>query len=191
MKQIVAIIGDRHCTPEQLKAKIAFDMGCALVDNGFRVLTGGMGGDETDDGVMDFAMKGAKSSTRYSDGDTIAIIPGFSPEQASKYADIVIPTGLDVYRNCITANADAVIAIGGGAGTLSEMAFAWSLGRLIIGFNNVDGWSSLLAGKPIDNRKRYKNVPNDCVYETSTIENAIQLLEHWIKVYNKRHSSIK
>ena len=191
MKQIVAIIGDRHCSPDESKARIAFDMGCALVDNGYRVLTGGMGGKETDDGVMDFAMKGARFSNRYSEGDTIAVIPGFSPEQASRYADIVIPTGLDVYRNCITANADAVIAIGGGAGTLCEMAFAWSLGRLLIGFNNVKGWSSLLAGKPIDQRKRYADAPTDCVYSVDSVDYAIQLLQEKILLYNKRHKSIR
>ena len=190
MKQIVAVIGDRHCSPDELKAKLAYEVGRALVDNGFRVMTGGMGGNEMDDGIMEFAMKGARSSDRYSDGDTIAVIPGFSPEQASKYADIVIPTGLDVYRNAITANADAVIAIGGGAGTLCELAFAWSLGRLIIGFNNVEGWSSLLSGKPIDKRKRYKNVLNDCVYGVDTADDAIDLLRCKMDLYNKRHQRI-
>ena len=191
MKKIVAVIGDRHCSPNELKAKLAYEVGCALVDNGFRVLTGGMGGKETDDGVMDFAMKGARSSNRYSDGDTIAVIPGFAPEQASRYADIVIPTGLDVYRNCITANADAVIAIGGGAGTLCEMAFAWSLGRLIIGFNNVVGWSSHLSNKPIDQRKRYENIDADCVYGVDRVSCAIQLLQEKIMLYNKRHKCIQ
>ena len=191
MKKIVAVIGDRHCFPDELKAKIAYEVGCALVDNGFRVLTGGMGGDETDDGIMDFAMKGAKASNKYSDGDTIAVIPGFAPEQASRYADIVIPTGLDVYRNCITANADAVIAIGGGAGTLCEMAFAWSLGRFIIGFNNVEGWSSRLSNKPIDQRKRYENIDGDCVYGVNSVNYAIQLLQEKIMLYNKRHKSIR
>lgn len=190
MKQIIAVIGDRHCLADEPKAKIAYELGKALVDNGYRVLTGGMGGKDNDDGVMDFAMKGARSSTIYSDGDTIAVIPGFAPEQASKYADIVIPTGLDVYRNCITANADAVIAIGGGAGTLCEMAFAWSLGRLIIGFNNVEGWSALLAGKPVDHRKRYKNILNDSVYGVDSVERAIESLNGKINVYNKRHRGI-
>ncbi len=191
MKQIIAVIGDRHCLADEPKAKIAYELGKALVDNGFRVLTGGMGGKETDDGVMDFAMKGARSSNRYSDGDTIAVIPGFAPEQASRYADIVIPTGLDVYRNCITANADAVIAIGGGAGTLCEMAFAWSLGRLIIGFNNVEGWSSRLSNKPIDQRKRYENIDADCVYGVDSVSCAIQLLQEKIMLYNKRHKCIQ
>lgn len=191
MKQIIAVIGDRHCSVDEPKAEISYKLGKALVDNGYRVLTGGMGGYGTDDGVMEFAMKGARDSERYSDGDTIAIIPGFSPEQASQYADIIIPTGLDVYRNCITANTDAVIAIGGGAGTLCEMAFAWSLGRLIIAFDNVSGWSSRLAGKPVDHRKRYKNIPENCVYGVDSVDEAIKLLNWKINVYNKRHRGIR
>ena len=191
MKQIIAVIGDRHCSADEPKAKIAYDLGKALVDNGYRVLTGGMGGKDEDDGIMDFAMKGARDSEQYHDGDNIAIIPGFSPEQASRYADIIVPTGLDVYRNCITANADAVIAIGGGAGTLCEIAFAWSLGRLIIAFDNVLGWSSQLAGKPVDHRKRYKNIPNDCAYGVDSVEKAIELLNGNINLYNKRHRGIR
>ena len=191
MKKIIAIIGDRHCFPHELKAKIAYNLGKALVDNGYRVMTGGVGGRDDDDGIMDFAMKGAKESKHYSNGDTLAIIPDFSTEQASKYADIVIPTGLDVYRNCIIANADAVIAIGGGAGTLCEMALAWSLRRLLIAFNNVDGWSSQLAGKTLDKRKRYENLPEDCVYGTDTVDKAIELLHNKLDAYNKRHNRIK
>ena len=190
MKRIVAGIGDRRCLPHELKEKLAYDLGNSLVDNGYRVMTGGVGGLDVDNGIMDFAMKGAKESKCNSNGDTIAIIPDFSPDQSSKYADIIIPTGLDVYRNCITANADAVIAIGGGAGTLCEMALAWSLQRLLIAFNNVDGWSSQLAGKPIDSRKRYKNIPEDCVYGTDTVEKTIMLLHDKIDAYNIRHKRI-
>ena len=191
MKKTIAVIGDRHCSSEELNAIMAYELGKSLVDNGYRVLTGGMGGKEIDDGVMEFAMKGARSSEKYTDGDTIAIIPGFSPEQASQYADIIIPTGLDIYRNCITANADAVIAIGGGAGTLCEMAFAWSLGRLIIAFSNVNGWSHQLADKPIDNRKRYKDLPYDRVYSVDSVPKAIELLNNKINIYDKRHHGIR
>ena len=191
MKKTIAIIGDRHCSIDEPKAKIAYELGKTLVDKGYRILTGGMGGKETDDGIMDFAMKGARNSERYTEGDTIAIIPGFSPEQASKYADIIIPTGLDVYRNCITANADAVIAIGGGAGTLCEMAYAWSLGRLIIAFNNVPGWSSKLAGTTVDNRKRYGDEIDDRIYSTDNVNDAVKLLSKYINLYVKRHSRIR
>ncbi|MCQ2347853.1 MAG: hypothetical protein MJZ65_01540 [Paludibacteraceae bacterium] len=191
MKPIVAVIGDRHCEPNTPKAILAFQLGKALVDAGYRVITGGLGScNENDDGVMEFAMKGAKSSSNYHDGDTIGIIPGFSSAKVSRYVDIVIPTGLDIYRNGITANADAVIAIGGGAGTLGEMALAWSLFRLIIAFDNVDGWSSKLAGEKIDNRTRYNDIPDDKVYGVSSIKEVIDIINNNLARYTKRHTMI-
>jgi uncharacterized protein (TIGR00725 family) len=67
----------------------------------------------------------------------LAILPGFDPTIAQEYADITIATGLDQARNLIIVNSDAIIAIGG-AGTLSEIAYAWSLKRLIIAFDLPD-----------------------------------------------------
>lgn len=192
MKPIVAVIGDRHCEQGSVKAMLAEQLGKALVDAGFRVMTGGMGSlDDTDDGVMEFAMKGARTSSCYHNGDIIGIVPGFSPTVASKYVDIAIPTGLDVYRNGITANADAVIAIGGGAGTLCEMAMAWSLSRLIIAFDNVEGWSAQLADKKIDHRTRYKDIPDDRVYAVSSADEAISVLRSHLPRYVRRHSAIR
>ena len=54
----------------------------------------------------------------YKEGDTVAILPGEDPAAASPHADIVICTGLGSYRNGIVGRSDAVIAVGGGAGTL-------------------------------------------------------------------------
>jgi uncharacterized protein (TIGR00725 family) len=54
----------------------------------------------------------------YREGDTIAILPGEDPAAASPHADIVICTGLGSYRNGIVGRSDAVVAVGGGAGTL-------------------------------------------------------------------------
>jgi len=62
--------------------------------------------------------KGARKSPNYTDGTLIAILPSFDPSLAEDYADIAIATGLNQARNIIVANSDAVIAIGGGAGTL-------------------------------------------------------------------------
>ena len=72
-------------------------------------------------------------------------MPSFDAETANAYADIAIPTGIDMMRNALVANADAVIGIGGGAGTMCEFAFAWSLKRLIIAYRNSGGWSEKLA----------------------------------------------
>ena len=75
--------------------------------------------------------------------------PGIDPAPASDFADTVLATGLDHARNLIASNSDAVVAIGGGAGTLSEMAFAWALHRLMIAYR-VHGWSGTLAGTRIN-----------------------------------------
>lgn len=182
-RKIVAVIGDAFIEEKGTKYNLAYNMGKTLIDNGYRVQCGGL------NGVMLATLKGARDSKSYTNGDTIAIVPSFDLNDANDYADIVIPTGLDVYRNVIVANASAVIAIGGGSGTLCEMSLAWSLGRLIIGFDNVEGWSKNLAGLPIDNRKRY-DVENDRVYAVKTPEEAIFYLDKFINVYDKYHKGI-
>ncbi|HHU43068.1 MAG: LOG family protein [Bacillota bacterium] len=184
MRKIVAIIGDAIIELDSEKYKLAFEAGKALVDNGYRVQSGGL------KGIMEAAFHGAKSSKNYKEGDTLAILPCFDSSWANKYSDIVVATGLDIYRNVIVANADAVVAIGGGSGTLSELAHAWALKRLIIGYENVDGWSGKLAGKKIDNRIRYENIKDDMVYPVSSAEEMIKLLGEKIDLYNQYHGGI-
>ncbi len=183
-RKIIAIIGDAAVKNSDKKYKLAYEAGKALVDNGYRVQSGGL------DGVMEAAFKGAKSSKHYKDGDTIAILPGFDLADANEFADIVVPTGLDVYRNVIVANASAVVAIGGGAGTLSEISMAWALGRLIIGFKGVEGWSDKLAGTPIDHRNRYEEIAQDMVYPASCAQEMIDILQRNLSLYNKYHKGI-
>lgn len=184
MKKIVAVIGDCKIDRNSLKYEVAFGMGKALVDNGYRVQSGGLGG------VMEAVFEGAHASEKYNEGDTVALLPSFDRTSVNPYADIIIPTGLDIMRNAIVANANAVIAIGGGAGTLSEMAMAWSLFRLIIAFSNVDGWSSKLAGERIDSRNRYNDI-DDRVFGVTSPDEAIGLLNKYIDVYNKYHHGIR
>ncbi|WIA20459.1 hypothetical protein OEZ85_004866 [Tetradesmus obliquus] len=167
-RKVVAVVGD-NCLDaaamepgmaagdEQHKQQLAEEVGQAIVDAGHRVLTGGLAG------VMDAAMKGARSSSRYREGDTIAVLPGedpaaassnadIDPEAAGSSADIVICTGLGSYRNGIVGRADAVIAVGGGAGTLQEICIAWKAARLVVVMAGVSGATSALAGKCIDGR---------------------------------------
>ena len=183
-RKIIAIAGDARIAENSDKYKIAFEVGKALVDNGYRIQTGGLGG------VMSAAFKGAKSSLKYKEGDIIALVPSFDINEVNEFADIVIPTGLDVMRNALVANASAVVAIGGGAGTLSEMAFAWTFGRLIIGISNVDGWSSKLAGLKIDSRVRYPEIENDMVYPATSGKQVAEILNNNIDKYYKRHKGI-
>lgn len=183
MRKVVAIIGDSRCDKGSFEYKIAYETGKILIDNGYRIQSGGM------NGVMEAAFEGAHTSSKYREGDTIAIIPSFDSSNCNVYADIVIPTGLDIARNIIVVNCDAVIAIGGGAGTLSEIALSWSLYKLIIAYNNIEGWSKELAGKKVDNRIRYKDF-DDKVFGVSSEEEVILLLEKYINLYNRKHNGI-
>ena len=66
---------------------------------------------------------------------------------------VVVPTGIGWARNSVNALAgDVVVAIGGGAGTLSELAYAWMHGRPILTLAGFDGWAERLHGEPIDQR---------------------------------------
>ncbi len=184
-KRIVSVIGNHNIEKDGIRYKLAFEMGKALVDNGYRVQSGGL------EGVMAAVMAGAKSSKRYKEGDTIALVPSFDTETANKYADIVIPTGLDVMRNAMVANAYAVIGVGGGAGTLCEYAFAWTFDRLIIAFKNSGGWSEKLADTKIADDNRYPDIPDDRVYGVTSAEEAIALLNENVDKYTRRHAYIQ
>lgn len=183
-RRIVAVIGNREVEKGTVRYQMAFDIGKALIDNGYRVQTGGLGG------IMEAVMEGAKSSKNYKEGDTIALVPSFDTETANQYADIVIPTGLDVMRNALVANAYAVIGVGGGAGTLCEYAFAWSFNRLIIAFKNTGGWSEKLADTRLASGVRYKDIPEDKVFGVDNADDAIQILNKYIEKYTSRHQGI-
>jgi len=79
---------------------------------------------------MEHAARGARSAG----GLTIGLLPGEDPAEANPYIDIAIATDLGHGRNAILARtADGVVAIGGGLGTLSEIALALRTGRPAVG----------------------------------------------------------
>lgn len=180
----IAVIGDARVSPGGKKDLLAEQIGRKLVDEGYRILTGGM------DGVMKAAHRGARSSENWRDGLCIGLLKGSDPSAANPYVDIVIPTAMGHVRNMVVAQSDAVVAIGGGAGTLTEMAFAWIHNRLIIG-TNCDGWSRKLAGQRIDERKRYRNIPEDQVFYADSAKTVANLLKHWLPGYAGVHQKIK
>ncbi|HHT7686755.1 TIGR00725 family protein [Pasteurella multocida] len=184
-RKTIAVIGDSNISEQSSAYRLAYEFGKALVDNGFRVQTGGLGG------IMEAALKGAKSSCQYKRGDTIAIIPSSDENEVNDYADVIIPTGLDMLRNGKVIQADAVIVIGGGAGTLSEIAMAWQQFKLIIAFHNIDGWSKQLANQKIDGRKRYSDIPDDRVYGVDNVDDAIMLIKQLANHYTRVHYGIK
>ncbi len=146
-KPLVGVIGTGDIGPQHPHWALAAGVGAALVEAGCRVLTGGLGG------VMSAASQGAHQSPSHSAGDVVAILPGSSPEAANPWADVVLSTGFGHARNTLCAHAEGVIAVGGGAGTLSEMAFAWVLGRPVVALR-VEGWSGRLADTALDDRRR-------------------------------------
>lgn len=118
----VAVIGPGEASAGELRS--AEDVGAALAEAGALVVTGGLGG------VMEAACRGARSRR----GRTLGILPGDDRGAANGWVEVAVATGLGELRNgLIVRSADAVVAIGGGAGTLSEIGFALKLGRPVIG----------------------------------------------------------
>lgn len=183
-RKVVAVVGDASIPSGSPKDVLAEEIGRALVDAGYRVMTGGLGG------VMESACRGAKSSARYAQGDTIGILPGHDPAEANPYIDIAIPSGLNHVRNSVVAHADAMIAIGGGAGTMSEICLAWAYKRLIIAMR-VDGWSGRVAGQRIDDRIRYPGEPDDQVFGADSAEQALALLASRLPGYVAQHRGVR
>ena len=99
------------------------EVGRLLAERGCTVVCGGLGE------VMAAAARGAKSAG----GTTIGILPGTSRADASEWIDHVVVTGLGHARNSVVAaSGDAVIAVGGTYGTLTEIGFARILGRPVV-----------------------------------------------------------
>ena len=172
----IAVAGDGTALEGSPHWAAAETLGAALVDAGFRIVTGGMGG------VMEAACRGARRARGYQEGDTIALLPGQDAAAANPWADVVLPTGLAHARNALVAHADALVAVGGGAGTLSEMAMAWIHGRLVIAFR-LPGWSGKLADAPLDGRRRFAAIDDDRVFGVDSAEEAVGLLRARLDAY--------
>jgi len=112
-KPIIAVVGAGKCS-KKLK-DMAAEIGKYVAEQGEIIVCGGL------EGVMEGAARGAKEAG----GTTIGILPTMDKNDANEFIDYVIPTGFGEARNIIVVRtADAVIALPGKYGTLSEMAFA-------------------------------------------------------------------
>ena len=141
-KQIIGVCGASVIGADTFQ--IAEELGRTIAQKGYILVCGGLGG------TMEAACKGAKQAG----GLTIGILPTTSKDRANPYVDIVIPTGIGEARNRIlVATADGIITVSGGAGTLSEIAFAWKANIPIISLSSTGGWSARLAGTKIDNTR--------------------------------------
>jgi len=169
-KNIIAVIGPSEELCNEEIYNFAFDLGKSLAEEGFVLATGGK------KGIMEAVFKGAKSAKNYYYGQTIGIIPDADKKSANEYTDIVIATGIGTARNKILINtSDIVVAISGGAGTLSEIAFAWQMKKPLIAYTGFDGWAKNLAGKKIDNRN------TQAIFKAKNINEIINILSTLIK----------
>ena len=135
-QKIIAVIGGGQCSKEE--AKIAEEVGRQLARQGAILVCGGLSG------VMEAACKGAQSQG----GLTIGILPGENRQAANPYVQIPIVTGIGYARNITVAkSAQAVIAVGGSYGTLSEISHALQSGIPVIGLNT---WTLSRNGKQDD-----------------------------------------
>jgi uncharacterized protein (TIGR00725 family) len=126
----VAVVGPAEASPDELLS--AEEVGAGLAAAGAVVITGGLGG------VMEAACRGARSKR----GHTLGLLPGEDRDAANGWVEIAVTTGLGELRNGLIVRAsDALIAVGGGHGTLSEVALALKLGRPVVGLGtwNVHG----------------------------------------------------
>jgi len=116
-KILVSVVGGRSVTADE--EAVAQAVGREIAKRGAVLVCGGLGG------VMEAACRGAKSAG----GVTVGILPTADARDANPYVDIALATGIGFARNYLVgASTDAVVAVDGSLGTLSEVAFALDKG---------------------------------------------------------------
>ena len=132
----IAVVGPGEASAGELV--VAEEAGALIALAGAGLVCGGLGG------VMEAACRGARSRG----GLTLGLLPGLDRDAANGWVVVAVPTGLGEARNALVVRAaDAVVAIGGGWGTLSEIALALKTGVPVVG---VDTWEPAIGGSPAD-----------------------------------------
>ena len=143
-KKQVVVIGSSDETGFNDEARA---IGRFIADRGYGLITGGRGG------IMEAASRGASERG----GTVIGIVPGDGLDEANRFCSIVIPTGMGHARNAINVlAADVIVAIGGKAGTLSEIAYARIHCKPLICCVFGGGWSAAFPEAAIDD---YQGAP--------------------------------
>ncbi len=133
---IIGVIGGVQATEQGQEA--AYRVGQLLAQQGAVLVCGGLGG------VMEAASRGCAEA----EGEVIGILPGASADSANPYVTLPIATNMGHARNIIIAHsAQALIAIEGEFGTLSEMAIALKLGKPVVQLNSWSEIEGAIAAK--------------------------------------------
>ncbi|MBW3643327.1 MAG: LOG family protein [Actinobacteria bacterium] len=134
----VAVVGAGDAPGDGATAGQAEAVGRGLAERGAVVVCGGLGG------VMAAVCRGVAAGG----GVSVGLLPGTDRAAANPWVTLALPTGLGEARNaCVARSADAVVAIGGGYGTLSEIAFALRAGTPVVGLGT---WVLALEGSGDD-----------------------------------------
>ena len=158
----IAIVGSSSLRNSATEANCVA-LGRMLAKSGFSVVCGGLGG------VMSEVCRGFKTVSD-APGVTVGILPGYDFASANPFIDIVIPSGIDLGRNqLVVASGRVVIAIGGGAGTLSEIALASQLNKPIILLRGGGGWADRLDSDFLDQRRNARLYPCHSITEVADL----------------------
>lgn len=123
---IIGVIGAGQCDSNIYQ--LATEVGDEIAKRGAILVCGGLGG------VMEAAAEGASMAG----GLTVGILPGPSIKSANQYIKIPVATDMGQARNVIIAHtADALVAVAGGAGTLSEIGHALKIGKPVVGLQTI------------------------------------------------------
>lgn len=123
----IAVIGASRCAEDSKPWRLAEEVGRLLAEAGVTVVCGGRGG------VMEAAARGAAQAG----GEVIGIVPGVSIDDANPHCTKVVASGIGFARNlAVVASGDAVIAVGGAWGTLSEIGHARVFGRTVVALHS-------------------------------------------------------
>jgi len=154
--------------------KIALDVGRWVAKSGATLI---FGAEKDADSLSTVAAKGAKIAG----GLTVGVTYGKGLDiQYPDVADVIIASGLERgggRETALVLSCDAVITIGGGSGTLNEIAVAYQANIPIVAISNTGGWSDELSGRFLDERRRLK---------VETAPDAKAAVELAIKVVNNR-----
>ncbi len=132
----VGVVGEQHARPEI--ERLAEAVGQEVARRGGVLVCGGLGG------VMEASSRGAAQAG----GLVVGILPGTRAEDANPYVTVPVVTGLGEARNVIVVrSSDALVAVGGGYGTLSEIAYALKLGVPVVGLGT---WELSRPGLEVD-----------------------------------------
>lgn len=162
----ILVVGYNEDSCTDVARALAYEVGAEIARRGHVLLTGGLGG------VMASAARGAYEHG----GITVSILPQKDTSQANPYSMIKIATGLSHMRNMVNVwSADGVIVVGGGAGTLIEVAAAYLEGKPVVALVGSGGVADEYAGKYIDERRRA--IIHSAQTPREAVEKLIQLIE--------------